>query len=153
MSGFAHPLTFTEINDEDLAKMEQFMREEALELAIYNHRGSIGQNSESPCDVLLDHEKRAEIFGITFASCPEKFHFLPGDISCIKLLVTHVKQVVSTKRGRQQFKERQRKKNKDEISQLKEHAENDLPVASETTNEVFAVELYEKVINCMKSYG
>lgn len=157
MCGFAHLLTFAEINDEDINKMEQFMREEALEIAISNLRGNIGQNDESPCDVLLDHEKKAEIFGNKFASCPEKFHLLPGDISCIKLLVTHVKQVVSTRSGRAQFNEKKRKKNKNEIHPLKAHAEQEMtreePAVSETNNEIFVEELFDKVNNCMKSYG
>lgn len=157
MSGFAHPLTFTEINDDDIAKMEKFMREEATELAIDELRKSIDQNSDLACEVLLDYEKKVEIFGNTFASCPRKFRFLPGDINCIKLLVAHVKQVVSTKSGRLQFQEKKKKKMKCDVHTLKNQAEDELTcdesASTEAYNEMFAAELYEKVINCMASYG
>lgn len=152
MSGFAHPLTFTEINDEDIAKIEKFMREDAIKLA----KSNIHTNKS--CDVLLNHEKKTEIFGKTFASCPERFHFLPGDISCIKLLIAHVKELVSTKNGRQQFKEKKKRKKNANLpfnqpaEQASTSQQSDVN-GTNNSNLQLTEELLKKVVICLKSYG
>lgn len=77
MCGFAHPLSFKNINDEHISEVEQFMRVK------FNDK-SFQKPSQS----------KENLFGKIFANDPERFQFLPGERLLIKELVAHVKRIV-----------------------------------------------------------
>lgn len=153
MSGYAHPFPFTAIGDEQIGKMETFMREKAVGL-------EINQTTDKSSDNSLDHEKMTKMFGKTFALSPEKFHFLPGDISFIKLLIAHVQQLVSTRSGRQKFNEKKMGKiNENEYPPPDQAAvqastcQQSAMTDRNNSNKQRTIELLEKVDRCLKSYG
>lgn len=90
MSGYDNPLVFEDLNDEDIAKIEKKMQEEALDSVA----STLSQSFDHTCDALLDDEHLIDMFEERYAKRPEKFKFLPGQIAVIKTLVTHVKTLV-----------------------------------------------------------
>lgn len=90
MTGYAHPMAFKAITDDEILKAEKFIREKTLSMLQKNAHDSI---NEENCDVLIDDEQLRDYFGDLYAQDTTSFQFEAGDILLIKELVDHVKAI------------------------------------------------------------
>lgn len=74
--GYAHPLSFKNVNEDHINKVEHFIRSKLSEEFI-----------------LRPSHSKEYLFGHTYANKPTRFEFLPGDRLFIKELVSHVQQI------------------------------------------------------------
>lgn len=86
MCGFANPLAFMKVTDDDIDFVEESIRDRALSL--------VRQQSDPKCEIQIEHERLVDIFGKNYASNPKNFHFERGDKVLIKSLIEHLKQIV-----------------------------------------------------------
>lgn len=91
MAGYAHPMAFKAITDDEISKAERFVREKTLSILQKNMNDSINEGGD--CDVLIDDEQLRDYFGDLYAQDTISFKFEAGDILLIKELVDYVKQV------------------------------------------------------------
>lgn len=79
--GYGNPISFKNVNENDVSYIELFLQEQGLKYA--------SQNSND--GHLLN---KADIFGEFYAENPDKFQFMPGDRILIREIVDHVKRLV-----------------------------------------------------------
>lgn len=145
MCGFGNALSFKNIREEDINIVEKFIQEETLEILSTKLSDTIGTN-----DVVIGDEMLHSYFGEIFASQPNKFHFQRGDILLIEELVEHVKRVVDNdgkiNSGLNKFKNKSKRKITEKINKKKLDSELD-----ECENSSFKSDLFNKVVECLKS--
>lgn len=91
MAGYAHPMAFKAITDDEILKAERFVREKTLSILQKNMNESINEGEN--CEVLIDDEQLRDYFGDLYAQDTTSFKFEAGDVLLIKELVDYVKQV------------------------------------------------------------
>lgn len=124
------------------------MREQALDYAAVN----LSESMDAKCDALLDDDHLIQIFGKTYANCPEKFEFLPGEKDCIKKIAAHVKGLVDDGTGEKLFKERKTKRRKTDIFLSSSHAGRKYSVQKPNHSQLFNA-LFDSASNCLKGYN
>lgn len=159
LSGFCDAFAFKNLNDIDIEAIENYMRQKALDAVATELSKSI----DDTCDVLLDNQQMIEIFGETYAACPEQFQFLPGQKSLIYALVSHVKKMVDAggeNMGLSQFnckKKRNKKKHADLLLTVNRLAnyKNDCRKSAKIkpTNSQLTQQLFHRLQICLQSFG
>lgn len=105
MNGFGNALSFKSITDDDIAFCEQDIQK--LGTSIENQ-----MNDSNDSNFEMDEQYLVQTFG-TFSDKPAQFCFLRGEISLIKQLVEHVKNIVDangTNTGLERFKYKEKRK-------------------------------------------
>lgn len=133
------------------------MREKALDYVATRLSDSFDQN----CDALLDEKQLIDLFGERYAENPEKFMFLPGQISTIKALVSHVKTLVDgngQNTGMSQFNEKRKKGKKNNTKSMQLHKIVDeknrrRSTTNKSSTSQLTNKLFEKLLVCLKSFG
>lgn len=162
MCGYANPLSFKEIDDSHIAYVENFIKENAFDVAINSLKKNLsGGCEDGECDILLDDDQMIEIYGRTFAKSPENFQFMLGDKLLIQTLVAHVKRLVDTE-GLVLFDQPKKEKEAIEQSIFDAIAKHDHKYNNNSKtcgdkseeNHIALLEfgLYEKIGNCLVSY-
>lgn len=124
------------------------MREQALDHAAINLSDSI----DASCDALLDDDQLVQIFGTTYANCPEKFEYLPGEKACIKRIVAHVKQLVDDGTGKKLFKVRKTKRKKTDVFLSSSHAGQKSLVQTQNHSKLLQ-DLFDSASKCLNSFN
>lgn len=153
-SGWGNALSFKNLTDADIKLMEQKVREAGISI-----ERELNESIEMECEVSQQH--MTDIFG-KFANAPTKFQFERGEVSLIKELVNHVKQVVDgngENSGLQRFKFKQYKKakvNKPRAKKPPIERSVDISVDThidENTVILLRKKLLDKVVFCLKQSG
>lgn len=148
-------MSFKSIVDEDIDFVEKKIKEKG-ESFVKKTRNESNAVDETSLD-LMNTSDPVDIFGEIYAKCPDKFQFLRGERNFIKIIVAHVHKLVDhggENKGLAQFKEKKKKKNNKNVKRpfgldgnAKENASD-----SKLLNGPLVDELYDKVVNCLKSY-
>lgn len=158
LSGYSNPLVFKNLTDVDINIMEKYMREKAMDYMAE----TLSESIDYTCDALLDDEILIETFGEKYAKSPEKFEFLPGQISFIKVLAAHVKKLVDEhgeNTGLKHFNEKKKtgKTTRPNLMQTidnigtKKTVGSKLPLRNLTHNQL-ADQLFQKFQACLKTF-
>lgn len=125
MCGFANPISFKKITDNNIRDVETFIKEKCLSILQNRLSDSFG----GECDALVDEKQMTDHFGMYADADVRLFEFQAGDILLIKELVDHVNRIVDEK-GLQHFRKRLGKEQKmAETKRIKKNTntdENDL---------------------------
>lgn len=152
--GYGNPLSFKSITDDDIDFVEIHIKEKGQKFAEKvrkTHSDTIESQNGSMDDPV-------DTFGERYARSPDKFQFLHGERKFIKVIVSHVQQLVDSggeNKGLAKFKEKKRKKNNKHVNQrfgLDGNAKEN-SVDSKSPDCVLTNELYQKVISCLKTYA
>lgn len=111
LCGYANALIFKKVNDDDIDKVQAFIRDEVMTF-IQKSTADAMNESDKSCfvqddDVLFYDDQLIDYFGKLYAPQPAHFRFQPGDRMLIKELVSHVAGKVDSKgtnSGLRQFK-------------------------------------------------
>lgn len=117
MCGYGNAMSFKEVNKNDIASIENFIKNDAYDLYV----NALSEKRSDDNESVVDKEKLTDIFGETYFANPSQFQFLGGDIKLIEQLVQYVKNVVDKdgiNKGLQVF--RHKKKNARKNPLLKE---------------------------------
>lgn len=151
ISGFNDALIFKDLTDADIAKIEKYMRECALdEIAT-----ALSESFDVNCDALVDEKQMIEIFGEKYAACPEKFEFLPGEIKLLKTLASHVKNLVDgngENTGLAQFNSKKKKKKKNLMLNRIAKCRTQKPTTTKTSRLPTTKQLFERLLFCLNSF-
>lgn len=162
--GYANPLSFKNISDNDIEYVEQIVRENAINIAMKDLKKNIG----SDCEILLDDHQLTDIFGKMYKSNHTEFRFLRGEIQLIKELVDHVKLVVDgngKNSGLHKFKVKIKKprlhQNRERKKLKIDTHDKDEPTTTKSNNTNhnsagrmnLKVKLQRKVEACLKQYS
>lgn len=121
-------------------------------------RNEHGDNNNETNNGSKDNYDPVNTFGEIYAMSPDKFQFLRGERNFIKIIVAHVQKLVDNggeNKGLAQFKERKRKKTQKTNINHQFCIDNNAKensADSKSTNCQSNNELYDKIINCLKSY-
>lgn len=114
--------------------------------AITQAATKLSESYDDNCEALLYDEHMIQVFGKRYASCPEKFEFLPGEKDCIKKIAAHVKKLVDDGTGEKLFKQKGKKQMKsDVVLRSKDGHTKDYAALFK--------ELYSSASNCLKIYN
>lgn len=153
LSGYCDALVFKNLTDADIAIIEKFMRERALEEAAITLSKSLDEN----CDALVDDEQLNAVFGEKHAKCPDRFEFSPGEKKLLETLAKHVKDLVDgngENSGLSLFNEKKKRTTKKTVRNRNfSHncAQASTPI-KERDNKSTKM-LLQKLLNCLISYG
>lgn len=148
--GYGNPLSFKSVTDDDIDFVEKKIKEKGEKL-IEQTRKNNNDNTADDSDDLMDNRDPLDIFGEMYANRPDRFQFLRGERNFIKIIVAHVQKLVDDggeNKGLSKFKEKGKKKNEKHIQNSNENIFNSKSSIGPLTDV-----LYNKVINCLKSYG
>lgn len=151
LSGYCDALVFKDLADTDITKIEQFMREKALD----EFATTLSKSFDEDCDALVHEEQMVEIFGEKYASCPEKFQFLPGEVKLLKVLASHVKDLVDgngVNIGLAQFSDKKKKNKKKNVVPnriAKNRSQKSIKISRQQLNS----QLFERLLICLNAYG
>lgn len=160
MCGYGNPLSFKNVDDDDIDFVEQFIRKKGCKFVnqIQNDENdSIAENN----DVSEDEYDPADVYGEIFAKCPDKFQILRGYRNTIKSIVTHVKSLVDGKgenKGLKQFNQRKQKcrknlghsSNADRGAQMQRTCSG---TSHKTNHSQLTSKLHEMILNSLKPYN
>lgn len=161
MNGYGNALSFKGISDDDIAFCEEETRK--IGNSIENQ-----MNASSDMDFEIDEQYLVQTFG-TFSDKPGQFRFLRGEISLIKQLVEHVKNIVDvngTNTGLDRFKYKEKRARKARCKQTveldqqpdvnantdaKNIQKNDMPTQNNELNELKA-NLFGRIKDCLLKF-
>lgn len=144
------------MDDDDIKNVELWIRTRTLAKLTSNLNASLGSS-----DALIEEETLREYFGEAYASEPEQFQFMPGDIKLIKQLIAHVKKLVDEKGENKGLKLFEPKKcasvpSHKTAEQMASAENQSLSVEVSTSKEDEAKlksSLFEKIMHTMKQYN
>lgn len=152
-------MSFKSITDDDIEFCEQEIRKIGT---------SIENQLNDSTDFEIDEQYLVQTFGI-FSEKPSQFRFLRGEVSLIKQLVGHVKNIVDangTNTGLERFKYKEKRKRKARCEQtvqfnvqsqnanrndVADIQKNDIPAQSNESNELKA-NLFGRIKDCLLKY-
>lgn len=152
--GYGNPLSFKSINDDDIDFVEKEIKEKGESFAKKTQKVNSEGNDEMINDS-MDNNDPVHTFGKIYAKCPDKFQFLRGERNFIKIIVAHVQKLVDhggENKGLAQFKEKKKKKKPKNVNHQFGVDSNAKENFSDSKSPKLTNELYDKVINCLKSY-
>lgn len=163
INGFGNALSFKSITDDDIAFCEQKVRE--IGTSIENQMNS---SRDLDSDFEFDEQYLTQTFG-NFSDKPGQFRFLRGELSLIKQLVEHVKNIVDvngSNTGLDRFKYKEKRKRNARCKQTVDLGiqpdasantdvtniqKNDLPAQSSEPNDLKA-DLFGRIKDCLVKY-
>lgn len=171
MAQFGNALTFKHVNDSDINDVEKLIRNKMIDKIERDMNDSVSGAGEAD-ELLIDDDMKKEYFGDVYYKEPNDFEFLPGDLKLIKLLVDHVRSNVDTNginKGLKHYQNRKKsncksthklsKKRLKHITRISteidEHISNNVDVNESEPEQLSQIEaeLFEKILQCMKSYN
>lgn len=95
LCGYGNALTFKDLDDSDIAAVQEFIRNKTLNFISKDLHESIGEHEE--CDVLLTEDLLEEYFGPLYKNSTDQFEFRSGDIKLIKQIKKFVEKTITEK--------------------------------------------------------
>lgn len=157
MCGYGHALTFKDLDDSDIASVQEFIRNKTLSIISKDLNESIGEHEE--CDVLLTDDLLEEYFGSLYKRNTNQFEFRTGDIKLIKQIKIYVEKTIAKDGMKAFISKRQQSKRKAINKSLnnKQQKIDDLTSVQGTfdpdTISALTSDLFTKIIECCKSYN